>query len=189
MHFWKQDVWDLRLRDVRRGVGAFARINARLRRLGRIAPIERALPHQPLGRGIWLSHAPGCETEVGVRPAEGGGITVDLRTIGRSEWLSLSYAIPLGPLRAGRYLGVVVATRSGAFVSYRPCLRYLLPEGFADRFARDYVVAAEGEDEQLTTIRLDHALLARARGAEIHLFLQGSRFRADLARIETTLAA
>ena len=187
MGFWKHD--KPQAEALREGVPAFAATNARLRDLGGIAPIARAEPHQPLLDGVWLSHAPGSECELGVAPAEGGGITLDLRTIGRSEWLSLSWAIPIEPLRAGRWLGIAVATRSGAFVSYRPALRYLLPDGFTDRFARDYVVSSGGEDEQLSTLRLDRALLQRARGAEIHLFLQGSRFRADLVSIETVLIA
>lgn len=166
-----------------------SRLNARLGRLSAIPPIAQASPHQPLARDIWLSTEEGAGAELAISGGA-GGLTLDLKTIGRSDWLSLSFRVPHRALRSARYLVLIVRTRADGFVSYRPCLRYVWPEtGFEDHFARDYVVTSGGEDEQLSYLPIEADPMARARHTEVHLFFQGTEFRVDLARIETVLIA
>ena len=163
--------------------------NQALRSLSEITPVEPVAPFQMLVDGVWLSHEEGAGAALA---ASGGadGLVLDLKDIGRSDWLSLSFAVPMETLHQGRYLAFLIQTRSPGFVCYRPCLRYLLQEGgFEDRHCRDHVVTSGGEDEQLSVIRIDPALLERSHGTEAHLFFHGAQFKAAFPLIETVLIA
>ena len=116
------------MRLFKSGSDPFAAENARLRDLARITPIAQADPSQPLVKGVWISTEEGAGAELAVGGGE-HGLLLDLKSIGRSDWLSLSYGVGIAPLRKGRFIAFIVQTLSIGFVSYRPCLRYILSDG------------------------------------------------------------
>lgn len=162
-------------------------VNERLASLARSAPTSQAGSHHVLTEGVWLSTEAEKGAELAVMPSE-TGFVLDLTTVGKSRWISLSFSLPLETLRSGRYLCLLVRVASDAFLSYRPSLRYLLAgDGFQDSFSRDYMVSSGGEKEQLSYIEVNQDAAARSHGAEVNLFFQGSNFRADFRSIEAVL--
>lgn len=169
------------------GSKPFAALNGTLARLSDIRPIDRAAPHQPLANDVWLTVEQGMGADLAVSGGP-GGLTLDLKTISRSDWLSLSFTIPIKTVQQGRFLVLIVRTISEGFISYRPCLRHLLEkDGYEDRFCNEYIVSAGGEEEQLAFIDIEPDLLAQTRATEMHLFFQGTKFRVSLPNIELAL--
>ena len=166
----------------------FGRLNTALAGLGALAPMMAPKPHQPLARGIWMSYEEHTGVDLSLHGAGEGGLALELTTIGRSDWLSLSFHLPKRQLRHGRYLGLVVRTRSDHFISYRPCLRYVKRPGvFEDQFYRDYIVAAGGNDEHVSVLPIDAGKVAQSVDSEAHLFFHGTRFALELPHIEAIL--
>ena len=166
----------------------FSEENARFETLARtLAPIENIAPHQVLSEGVWLS----VEEDSGAKmSAQGGdeGLRLRLHDIGRSRWAALAFTLPQAALGRGRYLGLLVTTRSEAFLSYRPCLRYLRENGeFSDSFTEDYIVSAGGTHRQMSFLPIDHERLSDSVRTEVHLFFQGENFSADIAKFEALL--
>jgi len=165
----------------------FSTLNGKLAGLAKTSSVATAQAHQRLARGVWVSFQEDMGTELAI---SGGseGLGLDLKTIGRSDWLSLSFTVPVSDLRQGRFVALIVKTQSAGFISYRPSMRYVQSSGeFQDQFGRDYIVSAGGEDEQLSFLRIDKVLLGQASRTEMHLFLQGTKFQMSLPHIELAL--
>ena len=144
---------------------------------------ETVTPHHVVGEGLWFSLEPdkGAQMEIG---AGESGMKLHLQDAGRARWLSLSFDIAREGLKNGPYLGLLITTASEGLFSYRPCLRYLMAEGFVDQFAEDYVLSTGGETTRLSHIPIDPETLDTALGAEVHIFFQGQEFEAELIRLE-----
>lgn len=168
------------------GAKPFAVENARLAALGRdVALVEAPAARHELAPGIWLDFRAESDVATSLAPAESGeGLRLRLQDRGASPWYSLSYELPVEPLREARYLGHFLRCDSAGPARFRVCLRHKLDEDFRDVFARDLVVLTGGEQEDLIFIRLDPELLAETRGAEVLFFFEGRSFDVTLRVVE-----
>ena len=162
--------------------------NHHLASIAQTQPVANVGPHHELAAGVWLSVEADKGAELSIRPSEAGFI-LDMPTSGKARWVSLSFGLPIGTLRAGRYVCFLVRVASEGFLSYRPYLRYLQDGRFTDQAARDFMVSSGGEKEQLCHLPIDQELLATSHSTEAHLFFHGTNFRADFRSIEVLLIA
>ena len=168
------------------GAKPFAAENARLAALGRdVTPVENPEARRTLAPGVWLDFQADSGVVTAVGPAEAGeGLRLRLEEVGDSPWYSLSYDLPVEPLRGARYLGHFLRCESAGPARFRICLRYKMNDGFRDVFARELVVLTGGEQEDLVFIRLDPGLLEQTRAAEVLFFFEGRSFDVTLRAIE-----
>lgn len=143
--------------------------------------------HLDLAPDLWLSCDPEGEARMRLAPAE-AGLTLELKAADSGRWACLGLRLQGQQLAQARYVGVLVGLRSGDIISYRPSLRYFLPEGgMQDRATPDPVVLLPGQRETLSHIPIDPELAARAEGCELNLFFLSNSFRAEALRVEPLL--
>ena len=87
-------------------------------------------------------------------------------------------------LRSARFLGLLISGRAEGVAAFRPCLRYVLPDGFKDGFARNMILLESEAQDQITFIRIDPALRDEAVGAEVLFFFEGKSFDVTLNSVE-----
>ena len=162
---------------------ALSNLNDTLAGLSQIDLINSASEYQILRDGIWASWEGGTGTALNIS-GQPNGMEFELADIGQSDWLSLSFTLPLEVLHDSRYLVLIIKTNTQDFLSYRPSLRYLMQDRFEDRFCRDYIISTGGVEEQLSAYPVDPGLLEQSWGAEFHVFMQGSRFKVCFEHIE-----
>lgn len=180
-----------------RSADPFSQENARLAALPReVLPLHNPTPRLALAPGVWLDYQPeaGVETRVGAAEGVEAGVRFQVESIGSSKWYSFSYEIPAEALRSKRYLGQILRCSSEGPARFRLCLRYALPEGIRDVFARQVCVltgfeksGASNENvmqDELVFVPIDASLAAQAQGAEVLLFFEGRSFDVTLHAIE-----
>ncbi|MGC9371140.1 MAG: hypothetical protein ACP5DX_16515 [Paracoccaceae bacterium] len=176
-------------REFERAAEPFAFENARFAALPKdVKTAENPVPRHELAPGVWLDYEAdrGVETIMGGNAA-GEGIRMQVSNMGCSRWYTLSYDLPVAPLKEARYFGELLRASSEGVARFRMCLRYILPDGFQDRFAREVVVLTGGEQENLLFIKIDPELADRARSAEVLFFFEGRSFDVTLHSAEAVL--
>ena len=170
---------------------AFSAENSSLARLTTWRSKKSIEPLHVLDDDIWISFAADSTADIDVHPSSDlEGFVIDVKDIGASPWMSLSWRIDLDAVRRGRYLCFVIKMRSPGFLSYRPCLRFVGSTDiftFTDVFSRDYIVSSGGEVEQLSWVHIDPTLAAAAKLTEAHIFFQGACFSAEIRSIDVAL--
>ncbi len=167
----------------------FSGDNARLAGLTAWRSGKKVVPPHVLADDIWISFVADVGADIAVYPSTDlEGAVIDVKDIGASPWMSLSWRIDPDTVRSGRYLCFVMKMRSPGFLSYRPCLRYVSPSGtFKDVFSVDYIVSSGGESEQLSWVQIDVTQAASAKLIEAHVFFQGPCFTAEIRSIRLAL--
>lgn len=142
--------------------------------------------HLDLGPDLWLSMDPAGRAAMTCLPAEAGFI-LRLEEGDSGAWACLGMRIAPQALQGARYLGLLVALRSGDVISFTPTLRYVRAEGTQDVPAATPVLLAGGPREHLSHIPVDPGQLDSATGCELNLFFHSNAFVAEFARIEPLL--
>lgn len=165
----------------------FAALSAQIRALASGDPVSVSAGHHDLGADLWLSCDPEGEAELTCAPAP-GGFALGASRGDSGRWTCLGMRLPTDTLARGRYLGLLIAARPGALVSFTPRLRYVLRDGSLRDIGQPVpVVLPAGAREQLTHLPIDPALLARADVAELNLFFHSPEMQMTLTRLEPLL--
>ncbi len=145
-------------------------------------------PRHALARGVWVDYDAQSDIDIGIGPGAGDeGLRLQLRDRGDSPWLTFSYTVGAGTVRAARFLGLVVSGSSKGPGMLRPCLRHYFPtgEGFYDQFPGDAILLDDTRREHFCAFRPDDGARARARNFEVLFFLEGHAFDITLFGVET----
>lgn len=161
---------------------------ARLAALVSDAPqVTGSVGHHKLTEGLWLSTDPAGSAALSCTPTE-AGFRLSLEGGDSGRWVALGCTLSLEDLRQGRYMGVLTRGVAEGFLSYRPSLRWLWPEGgHQDVFSNDYMLSPGGGFEHLAHMPIDRGAAERSKGAELNLFFQGDRFSVEFHGIEPLL--
>lgn len=164
----------------------FSAENARLSALGKIKASKSLAPRHELADQVWIDFKPdaGVTASVEALKAE-NAMCIRVEDKGDSPWFSFSYALSIEAMRDARFLGLLVNGKAEGLAAFRPCLRYVLKDGFRDTFARNMILMESEAEDQITFIRTDPALLKEAIGAEVLFFFEGRNFAVTLNNIET----
>ncbi|MBV1927812.1 MAG: hypothetical protein KUG62_11695 [Rhodobacteraceae bacterium] len=159
--------------------------NRRLADLSLSETVENPDPRFEIADKVWVDYAANADVQLEVGPgSDGKGLRLHLTDIGQSGWFSFSYEIGISALRTSRYLGILTACSSNGIAAFRPCLRYILDDGFSDQFLPDVFMMTGGTDEHLGFLRPDITLLEQAKRAEILFFFEGDAFDITLLGVE-----
>lgn len=151
------------------------------------SPREVRAGHLDLGADLWLSCDPESRTRMHLAPGE-GGLRLEVTEADSGRWTCLGLRLQPQELAQARRVGILVSLRSGGMVSYRPSLRYFMPEGgFQDRATAAPVVMVPGPREELSHIPVDAELAARATGCELNLFFLDNDLRVEALSLEPLL--
>lgn len=151
------------------------------------APSKVQAGHLDLGPDLWLSCDPDSQTQMHLTPVE-EGLRLEVVAGDGGRWTCLGLRVQPTELALARQIGLLVSLRSDRVVSYRPSLRYFLPEGgFQDQATPAPVVMAPGAREVLSHLPVDAELAARATGCELNLFFLDDAVRAENLRLDPLL--
>jgi len=163
----------------------FAKENQTLADLASARSAKTLKPRHEIADKVWLDFKPDSGVEASLATdKKTGELRFEVTERGESPWASFSYELSIETLRDARFLGILINARSSNMAAFRPCLRYVLPEGFEDQFARDMILLGDTDEDHLCFIRVDSDLVSRANTAEVLFFFEGKRFEVILNSVE-----
>ncbi len=163
----------------------FSAENARLATLGKTKAAKTLKPRHEVADQVWLDFRPDSNVQASAQPLKAdNALRIQVADRGDSPWFSFSYALSVEALRSARFLGLLISGRAEGVAAFRPCLRYVLPDGFKDGFARNMILLESEAQDQITFIRIDPALRDEAIGAEVLFFFEGKSFDVTLNSVE-----
>lgn len=163
----------------------FSAENGRLAALSKVKASKNLKPRHALLEDTWIDFKADSGVVASVNVGEpDGGCRIQVADRGTSPWFSFSYTLSVEALRSARFLGLLIGGRAEGMAAFRPCLRYLLPDGFRDSFARNMILMEANHEDHVTFIRTDPDLLGKAVGAEVLFFFEGNNFDVTLTNIE-----
>ncbi|SFM81158.1 hypothetical protein [Shimia aestuarii] len=162
----------------------FSTENGRLSRLSEVMATQALEPRHALLDHIWVDFKADSGVVASVEPVPSEGCRIQLMDRGTSPWFSFSYILSVEALRSSRFLGLLIRGRAEGVAAFRPCLRYLLPDGFKDSFARNVILLEPDAEDQISFIRTDPQLVNEAVGAEVLFFFEGVNFDVTLSNVE-----
>ncbi len=163
----------------------FSGENGRLAELSTAKSSKELKPRHTLLENVWIDFKEDSDVVASVSAEKAdGGCRIQMTDRGTSPWFSFSYTLSVEALRGARFLGLLIGGRAEGMAAFRPCLRYQLPDGFQDSFARNIILMEPTQEDQITFIRTDPDLLEKAVGAEVLFFFEGRNFDVTLTNIE-----
>lgn len=143
--------------------------------------------HLGLGPDLWLSCDPDGQTRMVIAP-DGAGLRLTVEAGDTGRWSSIGMRLQPAELQQARSVGLALTQRSAGLISFRPTLRYFLPEGgFHDVSTPDPVVMAPGARDLRSHVPVDAELAARVRGCELNIFLLDDGLCAEDLRFDPLL--
>lgn len=142
-------------------------------------------PRHEVLEKVWIDFKADSDVSAAISPQKkDGGLRIQVKDRGTSPWFSFSYDLSLQPLKTARFLGLLVNAKAEGVAVFRPCVRYVLPDGFEDRFSADVILVTDTPEDQISFVRVDQNLVDRATRVEVLFFFEGQNFDVTLNNVE-----